>query len=265
MKTYHFTHSGKLGDTIYAMATVRELAREHNCRIAVHLIPRPWDNWMLTEREANHLLPLLRALPYVASADYLPEMPKFPSQPFNPDAANQFRQLDWDGMNLAEAQLRCYALNRDAWREPWITVAMLGHVPAVSESAAVLVSRTFRYVIQDFPWVEIVGAYEEHELAFIGTAPEYYSLCNLWQYRIPYIRTRNLLDVAKVIQSSNLHISSQGANAAISDAMGHALILAHTGASCNFFPRPNKKHLGPKQLRRESDADRLKRVVWGVR
>lgn len=235
-QTLKVIHSGKLGDILYALPAMRALAREHDTTIHLYLVPTPDGEWMLTESQAHLLTPLLKTLPYISGVEFLEDMPVIEPQAINAEALNNFRHVAWHGMNLAETHLRCHGLNINEWRRPWL------QVEPVTLVAPIIISRTLRYHVDHFPWQQILERYGDR-CAFIGLRHEYKVLCQNTGVKIPHHPTADLLEVARVIASSKLHISNQGAAAAISDGMHHTMILSHWGNTRNLFPRLNKWHI----------------------
>jgi hypothetical protein len=240
----HLVHSGKLGDIIYAIPTMRELSRKHNARIILHLAQEPDPYWVMSAQDVDNIRPLLCELPYIAGVEFhesheIPDLFKF-GQEINPHGMNTFRCLNWEGMNLSQAQLRCFVLSLDAWREPWLN----RREESGYFESHVVISRTLRYPVEKFPWKELAARYKDYIL-FLGQPHEWVQFKRDTGVDLVYWRGWDLREAKEVIGRSNLFIANQGCLSAIADGLGHRHILADYAQGCNWFPRSNKAHVNP--------------------
>jgi hypothetical protein len=67
-----FTHHGDYGDVVYQLIGVKHLCDEAGGRCTFYLSPANDTRERMTAEHAEGLLPLLRAQPYVARAEWHP-------------------------------------------------------------------------------------------------------------------------------------------------------------------------------------------------
>lgn len=113
------TYSAKVGDCLWALATVRRMAQLHKGRVN-----------MVVSKYLAPLVPLLRAQPYIADAwhveDWVVEFtaPATPVVPPNADryegAVFHLGMTSWPTPTIIEDHARRMAVSVDPW-EPWIT------------------------------------------------------------------------------------------------------------------------------------------------
>lgn len=101
----NFTHSGHLGDLMYALPVIKELSKTRKCNLYIkinqvysgHYFKHPSGNIMISERSFNMLLPLLHKQVYLNNVEI------YSNQPIDVDLdlfrklpiSNQFHSVRW--------------------------------------------------------------------------------------------------------------------------------------------------------------------------
>lgn len=119
----------------------------------------------------------------------------------------------------------------------WINVA-----PDTRTNGRIVISRTGRYRNGYFPWQEIVDHYGDR-LVFIGLPHEYRDFCGEFG-GVEWLRTDNMLDVAKLVAGSELCIANQSSVNACAEGLKHNLIQETSiyVPDC-IFRRGNAQHV----------------------
>lgn len=106
----------------------------------------------------------------------------------------------------------------------------------------VIVNRTGRYRNAFFPWGRIVNHYGDR-LLFVGLPHEYREFCGQWG-AVEFLRTDNLLQVAKLLAGSALFIGNQSSVNAVAEGLKHPMIQESSLQipDC-IFRRPNAQHV----------------------
>lgn len=235
-----FYHSGDLGDILYGMVTVKEMAQ--NCGGAVIYLgpdnrtPMPTRE-PLTPARCNLIAPLLAAQPYVRCVEYADSVPIDVDCDLNQFRAQFFKHGRIDiapDMNLARVCLKHFGQPLEADQKPWLKVSE----PLVLDGKSVVISRTNRYHNHRFNWREIVRRYGKSAI-FLGTETEWREFCREFG-PLDYHKCDNLLEVARVIAGVKLFVGNQSAPYAIAEGLKQNAILevAPTAPNC-MFSRPN--------------------------
>lgn len=106
----------------------------------------------------------------------------------------------------------------------------------------IVINRTDRYQNKFFPWREIVQFYGSR-LLFVGTRDEHRKFCDQFGI-VPYRETKDMLDVAELINGSLLFIGNQSCANAIAEGLKHDSIqeTALDIPDC-IFKRSNAQHV----------------------
>lgn len=209
------SHSGNLGDVVYALPTILALNKIHDTKHSLYLKPNVIGSFnemayhsskvMMTNDGAEFLLPLL------APQDYLEAVEIYH---YNQEAEidldlGMFRILpiDFSKGNICRwyfsAVNVCWDLSK-----PWLTVEP-------GEKRGIVVNRSFRYrnrhieygFLANYAPIYFVGLPEE----FIAFQRE----CS----GVEYIETRNALELARVIAGAGLFIGNQSLPFAIAEGL----------------------------------------------
>ncbi|HMD54283.1 MAG TPA: tetratricopeptide repeat-containing glycosyltransferase family protein, partial [Phycisphaerae bacterium] len=195
----HFSSSGKIGDILSALPTIRALS---GGRKAVLWID-DWSNKIkMTEKAVNNLAPLLKQQPYIADVRYCHDR-----RPGYAIDLNKWKyRNEWSkyplGTNLADRHLSAHHLKTTERDTPWLTVEK-------NRTAPIVFYRSARYHDQDFPWKKIVERFGR-DAVFLGLAGEHADFCRT-AGNVRYVQTQNLLEAAEIIAGADFFIGNQSA------------------------------------------------------
>lgn len=223
---YHF---GDRGDVIYSLPLCRMLGVTR-----LVLCPHSMTRETMTHESAESIATLIREQPYIDSVEFLQEPPRGAID------LNKFRELLGqrnDGRffyhNLTALQLRAFGYPE--WHEcdRWLWVTK------IKPPKPVVFARSSRYHSKTFDWKAVFEKYGK-DAVFIGTVEEHKDFCKDVG-DVQYHKTNNLLEVAQVIEGSELFVGNQSCPFAIAEGLKHNAILEWTtGPSQNcHFSRPN--------------------------
>lgn len=212
-----FHHSGDAGDVIYSLATMKALgggvlflSPDNHCPWPKGTRVRPDQHW------ANNIMPLVMAQSYVWACHYTETMPANVTVDLN-----RFREFyncpsDNDAWtSIFRLHLKKFGVDYPENRS-WL--GMPDSIPI--GTWPVIVNRTHRYRNDSFPWTSIIDRHYD-KMAFIGSGEEYQNFIGLGNppRKIPYVPTKNLLEVAQVIAGAKVFIGNQSCPMAIALGM----------------------------------------------
>lgn len=220
----NFFHSGDLGDVLYALPAMRSLGGG-----ALYLNSRPWTAPM-TEARAQVLKPLLEIQDYVESVSYGEASGKVVD-------FSTFRRggLPY-GVSLVELQADWVGEPADF--KPWLEVDK----PDARADGRVICHRSPRYHNPYFPWREIGKKYRDR-LLLVGHPEEVEALRWELGFAAQYLPTRNYLELARLISSSDLFIGNQSSPMALALGLGATVIQETCLWVCDcLLPRANAEY-----------------------
>ena len=207
LKSAVFYHSGNLGDIIYSLAFVRAMGGGKIILGPEMELPRiPVMRQRMNAQLMENLYALLMAQPYVAFVEYTNYMP-----PCDYDM-NRFR-LHPKG-NLVEQLFTAFNICKEVYlsdTEPWLSMPAHPVKPVVF-------NRTLRWRNPQFDWKRVVDTYRGMSV-FVGFEEEYEAFCLEVGERVPYRRTPNLYELARVIAGCSLFIGNQSTAYAIAEGL----------------------------------------------
>jgi len=216
-----FTVGAKIGDLVYAMATIRHMGGGRIAyRPATRQAYRTDDMLGLVSR-------LVDQQPYVRAGIR------------RTDAIVGVNLESWRGRirkrgrtTLASVYAQGVGAADVDFTTPWIEVDQPHRV------AEVIINRTARYQNPLFPWRRVLEQYAGR-IAFVGTRNEHAAFVSAFGH-VPYHATVDMLDVARAIAGSELFIGNQSSAYAIAEAMKvNTLQEVCTKIQDCLFDRPN--------------------------
>lgn len=219
-----FSHSGQLGDIIYALPAIR--AAGGGILYLYHDRDKP--ALPMTRQKMDLIRPILVCQPYIEDVVY-----------WSPEEArdhplNGFRDF-CHGRTIADMHLLALGLSATERDRAWLSVQPLTSGPDV------LFHRSARYRNPQFPWKRIWERYHARA-AFVGHADEYGAFCHEVG-PVPRIETSNLLELAQYIAGCRLFIGNQSAPYAIAEGFKKWAILEVSPEYPNCcFPRSGVIH-----------------------
>ncbi|MGJ8592702.1 MAG: hypothetical protein ACSHXF_09150 [Aquaticitalea sp.] len=197
----NFSHSGHLGDLIYALPLIQELSKTKKCHLYVNLgriydgkyFKHPSGNVMITERSYGMLETLLKAQPYLTTVKILKnetidvDLDIFREFPFS----TQFHSFRWY-IHIIGKQLDMSL--------PYLKVS-----PHDTIKNKIVVVRTFRArnVFIDYSFLN-----NYNDLLFLGTKQEYDDI----KQQVPnmeFYDVKDFMEMAQIIKACRFYISNQ--------------------------------------------------------
>ena len=166
------------------------------------------------------LIPLLRQQEYVWDCRFTQSMPHSTDVDFNAfrDFYRQHRPENF--FSLFRLQLLACGVDYPE-SDTWLTID--GSI--ITPGKKIIVNRTARFHNERFQWSGLI-AQHGHQMEFVGLETEYVEFCKLQPaIRIPWHRTSNFLELAKVINGSSVFIGNQSSALAIALGLGKNVIV----------------------------------------
>jgi len=220
-----FGHHGDHGDIVYALRSVKQLCDESGCRVPFGLYPRKGTRVTMSKQHADLLLPLLRIQSYISSAEW-----SVHAHGVRLDAARRFAYRNTEaGKNISEQYRNWLQLPPVDESTPWL------RVDRVERVAPVIFNRTPRYRPPSFPWQRIAEA-NKGRAVFIGSPAEYQAFRAEVSPDIPYHKTADFLEAARVIAGCDLFVGNQSCPRAIAEGLKVAVVVeeSHTVPDTHF-------------------------------
>lgn len=196
-----FKHSGKLGDIIYSLPTIRAMG---GGTLLLH--DNPAIGHRLPPEMRNSIAQLLRMQPYITAVE------DYQGQPDAVDL-DVFRRRPITE-NLAEQHLRSFDLDPALKDRRWLCVDR----PELLAGKAVVFHRSDGLHNPDFPWADIYQKYG-HVAVFVGTPAEHEQFVEEFG-PIDYHPTETLADLARSIAGCRLFVGNQSCPYAIAEGLG---------------------------------------------
>ena len=113
--------------------------------------------------------------------------------------------------NIADQTLGSFALPYKWSTEPWLTV------PDPIKTSPVVIHRSPRYHNDSFPWCKVVEKYKGN-IVMIGMRSEHETFCKQFG-EVPYLHTKDYLELARVIAGAELFIGNQSSPYAVAEGL----------------------------------------------
>lgn len=201
-----FLHSHDLGDIIACLPTIRQLGGGK-----LVLTDSPAGLTPMAGARFNFISRLLEKSPYLTSVEYQ-KTPRNITHSFL-----DFRGLYNPKITLADTQAKYLGVD-NLNLDPWIMVE-----PDNQANGRVIVARSPRYNNPKFPWKKIARHYQR-KMLFVGMPSEHEAFQKLVNMPVQYQPIGNMLELAQLIQASDLFIGNQSSPCWIAMALGHRLI-----------------------------------------
>ena len=223
-----------MGDILYALPAVAAHAPAELCL-------RP--GLAFGQHEADLLMPLLRAQPYIAQVSFGAGA----EVDVNLDA---FRHQDPERNNLADCHLRLLGLPEGLKDHAWLQVEAAGELPP----GTVFFGRSLHHSGIDGFWEKCLQLFGDCAL-FVGTQEEHAIFCNQFG-QIPFRPTRDMLELAGLIKEAALFVGNQSCPYAIAEGLKRPALQQVYAKSPNcIFDRADAFYV------RES-ADLARIIAW---
>lgn len=214
-------HSGNIGDVIYGLPVLKHISADAGESVKVYL--NPIDE-RLSLQLLNVVKPLLEHQTYIDSVDV------YAGEPidYDLDLFRNHQHLN----NLGYMHCAPFGLDTSITHKQSIFLdeSLKYDLPVVD----LIINRTERYTNDQFPWESLLkDQYSNASKGFVGLPHEYdifVSKFNLTD--VAYIPTKDYLEVAWLINKSQLFIGNCSSPYAIAEGMKHNTIQE----SCTWLP-----------------------------
>lgn len=229
----NFKHSGDLGDIIYSMPTIRALGGG-----TVYLNPTHGKVTKMTLVGAMALAPLLEHQDYIDKVKiWNNENVDYDIDSFRWTEGSDFikRKVNLGYYNLADAQLDKFNLPRTEKDRAWISVDNV-------TKCDVVFARSARWNNPQVSWGRIWDQFHDRSV-FVGIEEEHKTFIEKFG-DVPFVRTDNFLELARIIAGSTLFIGNQSSPYAVAEGLkvNSCLEVYCPSPNCNF-ERPNLRRL----------------------
>lgn len=230
-KIYH--SSGDYGDLIYGLSVVKQMGDGVIFLSGDNRYPYPLNSrWGRTGAPAewvDNIKPLLEEQSYVWKAQYTHATPFSTTCDLNAFRKPWKNRTARDFDSIFSLHHRVFGTTHPE-NEPWLTVTE----PVTIPGRDIIVNRTARYHNDEVDWYSLVQVYS-HRMAFIGTAQEASVFEGFATPKpvVPWIKTGNMLDMARVIAGGKVFIGNQSSALAIAHGLGKRVIVEEWPANRN--------------------------------
>jgi len=233
----NFKASANIGDLIYTLPAIKAVCKDRNAKARImcgldqpteyQMGPHPLGNLMFTRNSYAISRPLIMEQPYIYDMEIWEGQREVH---FDIDSMRD----DTKGLGMPHTEIRQWCMMKfpelafgASIAEPWLERPQEGGQPYV----VVNITQRYRTQSPDYSFLENCGL----PIIFIGILDEY----NLFikQCRTAkYMKTKDYLEVAKVISGSKLFIGNQSSCFAVAEGMAHPRLLEICHAATNVVP-----------------------------
>lgn len=216
-----FKHSGDIGDIIYSLPIIKA---KGGGKLLLSTEQRfKYVETKFNKKAYNALLPLLQ------NQEYISDVEEFTGQKFDIDLdLFRFEDKPKHGINLGKWQARWHGLGKEIFTEPWLEADTWGN-------SFELFNYTPRYTNNS---VDIKSLSQNS--VYVGIKQEWDIFRNQFGSKIDFYPTKNLFEVANLMNGCVKFIGNQSSLFAIAVGLGidAELIVSHYAPNC-FFERDN--------------------------
>jgi hypothetical protein len=223
-----FKHSGAFGDLIYSLPIAKHfgggdfyLHLNQIDWIGQHYYgspPNPFHQGRLTQGDYEFMKPFMLAQEYINSFEVLD--PKIHAITHNLD---RFRPVFvGHPTNYIDIYSGVFGLNEQDTRTcsstPWLTVPN----PKTTEGRNIVINRTQRWIpgAPGEQWAKWKSQGYEDRAVFVGLAEEHTEFYKATGWNIPWVTTKNMLELAEVIAGADTFIGNQSQCYALAVGLG---------------------------------------------
>lgn len=209
--------AGDLGDIIALMGIIAEIPDGPH-----RLFLRDDGNTQGIVKRSHLILPLINSQDYVKGSVWKDEKIHWPSEQFRGNGKGSKRYYEPDISLLESHSSHGEAIGvlkrRYRGEKQWLHVR-----PSKTWQGRVVVVRSERYRNWRFPWKEIVSHFGDR-LLMLGTEVEHLDFCEKFGH-VEYLKTKDLLECAKIIAGSDIYIGNQTSLTQIAEGLKHPRII----------------------------------------
>lgn len=204
------TASGDLGDFVVSLSMAKQLGMRH-----VNIVNHHSLRSIFTER-AHLVAQLTEAQPYIEKVTVAgrKEDPQV-----DVTGMRRFHQRD---RTLLEMQRKEVMMQTEQWMpynsDPWLTASPHSYSPG-----RIIIARSERYRNERFPWKAIRDHFNDR-LLFVGLPNEHKDFEKRFGW-VEFYRSKDLYEVAQLIQGSDMFIGNQSSPNAVAQGLGKTSVL----------------------------------------
>lgn len=225
MKT--FRHSGKAGDIIFSLPTIRELGG------GILYIP---ENTGECTGLYSNMKDLLLLQPYIHEVREYPSglayKEQAPGIPIDFDLDLARNQPMKGVIHIVKRYMDAFGVNYPGWKEPWLQLdALFDRRIWGVEDNYTLINYTGRHITNEqlnitsrVYWGHVVEGIEGPKY-FVGTTEEHANFCSKYNVTLPHLQTDNILQLALLIQKAKAVYCNQSCVLALSQSLGKEYYL----------------------------------------
>lgn len=242
----HFLHSGGAGDVIYSLPFIRQAGGGILHIKAKNILNSNCNVFAILKRLLLRQPYIFDVVEYPSAYGFSEYDPRIPVEVdldcFRKSAAIYERLLPLTYFD------QLHVIPEKNWSRPWLTLAPADEIfrPLHDRGSYAIVNRTLRYRDPKVNWktVLIEAARKHGWLYFVGLQDEHADLTKEIGFQIPWLPTKDLLEVAGYISGADAVYCNQSAALTIAQALGkpYYLEVAPRHRSCIFGA-----HRGPNE------------------
>jgi hypothetical protein len=238
-----FSQTWTFGDVIYSMIPIRLLGggefylRLENldtlCKTVIGWPNGGTHSGRMTQKDFDLLAPLIEAQPYITKwAPYNGEAITHPLD----NICCWFYGNQIDRGHYGYQYSLAVGLDPKQWApeisNPWLTNVKARKIPGKT----IVISKTDRYGNGEVHevWQNVVRQRWYEQAVFVGTPQEHANFEQDFGIKIEYVPTKDLLELAEVIQGSELYIGNQSVGMAIAQGLGVTFWCDHRKDNCDL-------------------------------
>jgi len=238
-----FSQTWTFGDVIYSMIPIRLLGggefylRLENldtlCKTVIGWPNGGTHSGRMTQKDFDLLAPLIEAQPYITKwAPYNGEAITHPLD----NICCWFYGNQIDRGHYGYQYSLAVGLDPKQWApeisKPWLTNVKARKIPGKT----IVISKTDRYGNGEVHevWQNVVRQRWYEQAVFVGTPQEHANFEQDFGIKIEYVPTKDLLELAEVIQGSELYIGNQSVGMAIAQGLGVTFWCDHRKDNCDL-------------------------------
>lgn len=228
---------GDIGDAVITLGLIRQLAGGPHTYVIQHSGHTKFKTPKQADKLCEMIKPLAEAQSYIKECRRIVTGEKIDwhNGTFRSEGYTIGRSLfDAHYMGLVRDTKYNLGMSVD---DPWLDVE-----PDPRSKDRIIISRSGRYRNPSFPWMEVCKKYGDR-LLFIGVDHEWKDFSGEFA-PVEFVKTENMLDVAKLIKGSLLFIGNQSAPNAACEGLKHNSIqeTSLTAPDC-IYARSNAQHV----------------------
>ena len=221
------SHGGNVGDLIWGIPTMKALAKDQQVDLylkanvpGAYPGPHPCGKVQMTTEYAENIAELLRTQSMFSKVELCQ-----PGQRVDYDL-DAFRRTAFpkDRGHIALWYAHAFMVAPRIW-EPWLKLD-------VPKNNLILINRTKRY---RNPRIHYTFLVDKPNVKFVGLEDEYQDFCRAWN-GVPWLSTRNHLELAQAIAGCRLFVGNQSTAYALAEGLGVPRIVEVCPQVPNAFP-----------------------------